>query len=197
MEKTKEVALLEKKVMPLISAAEDQIVETADDMKKATEVLSNLGRYYDSVVEAREKITAPLNAALKAARGMFDPIEKPAKAAMDGLRQRIGAYQTAETKRVADDKAKIAQQVGPGKGKLKPETAVRQMNEVKGPEKSVATDAGMLKFRTDKVLKITDENLIPREYLLVNEKAVLLALKNGAKVPGAEIEEKQVPVNIR
>lgn len=196
MEK-KEIAVLEKKVMPLVEAANEQLIESGTDMETATALLSNLGNYYDSVVETREKITAPLNASLKATRAMFDPIEKPAKAAIDGLRMRIGAWQTAETRRVAEEEERIAARVGEGKGKLKIETAARKAHEIEKPETAIHTGAGSLSFMSKQKLKITDEKKIPREFLMVDESAVLSALKEGRKVPGAEIEIVQIPRNSR
>ena len=196
MEK-KEVALLEKKVMPLVEQARAQKVEAPADVEKATTILSDLNRYHDSVVAAREKVTKPLNAALAAARAMFSPVEKPAKAAIDELRGRIGDYQTAEAERADAEAAKIAGRIGQGKGKLKLETASRKADEIERPEESVATEAGMLKFRTVPTLRVTDESLLPREYLVVDEKKLEAALKEGEKIPGAELFNKKIPVNIR
>lgn len=203
MEKSKEVAVLEKKVMPLVQRANDQMIESAEDMKEATETLSLLGTYYDSVVEAREKITSPLNAALTAARNMFNPIEKPAKAAIDDLRKRIGAYQTKEAARVKEEEGKLAGRIGEGKGKLKIETAERKAGEIERPDEAIHTEAGALKFRTDyefhledpiALIKATGDDFIE---LTLRKNPLKEAAKEGRKIPGIRIEEVQVPVNIR
>jgi len=194
---SKEVAVLEKKVMPLIEAANEYYIGTKDDMTDATVLLSKLGTYYDSVVAAREKVTKPLNAALAAARDMFNPIEKPAKAAIDGLRSRIGEYQTAEMRRVKEAEAKLAERVKEGKGNLTLETATRKAAELDRPDASINTESGSLKFRTDQKLLVTDKALVPREFLVVDERSLLAALKEGRKVPGAELEDVQIPVNSR
>jgi len=196
MEK-KEVAVLEKKVMPLIEAASTYTISTQNDMTHATILLSELGTYYDNVVSAREKVTKPLNAALAAARDMFNPIEKPAKAAIDALRGRISDYQTAETRRVQEEEAKLAERVKEGRGNLTLETAVRKATEIDKPETLINTESGSLKFRTGQKLKITDEKLIPRKFLLIDEKSLFEALKEGQMIPGAEIEKIQIPINSR
>ena len=87
--------------------------------------------------------------------------------------------------------------MGEGKGKLRVETAVKKIENIETPDHQVATEAGLVKFREDKVLKITDETKIPREYLVVDEKKLLEALKGGVIVPGAEIDIKMTPVNFR
>lgn len=194
---TKEIQVLEAKVVPLVSQANNLAIATQEDMVKATAVLSNLGRYYDSVVAKREEITKPANATLHAARAMFDPIEKPAKAAIEALRTRIGAWQTAETKRANEEKNKIAERIAPGKGNLSIETAVKKLDAIATPEAAIATNEGSLKFRVHQVLTITNESLIPREYLIVDEVKLKAALKGGVKVPGAELVETQIPINSR
>ena len=85
----------------------------------------------------------------------------------------------------------------PGRGNLKAGTAIKQMASVEAPEEKVTTDSGGLSFREKKVLKITDEKLIPKQYWIIDEDAVLAALKEGKKVKGAEIQTEMVPVNRR
>ena len=71
------------------------------------------------------------------------------------------------------------------------------MNEIDRPEDNVVTDSGSIKFRETKVLKIVNGKIIPREYLLVDERKITEALKAGVTVPGCELELKMVPVNSR
>jgi len=95
------------------------------------------------------------------------------------------------------EEEKIAARMKPGRGNLKAGTAIKQMASVEAPEDKVTTDSGGLSFREKKVLKITDEKLIPKQYWIVDEDAVLAALKEGAKIPGAGIEIIMTPVNKR
>lgn len=193
----KEIQVLEKKVMPLVAQAESQQITNAEDMQSATIVLSELGKYYDAVVAKREEITKPINLALKNARAMFEPIEKPAKLAYEGLRQKIAQYQTEQMKLAKAEEEKIASRIGEGKGKLKIETAMKKMDEIETPDAQVHTESGSLKFRKDKVLEITDPSLIPAEYWVIDEKSLLAHLKSGKQVPGAKLGEKLIPINTR
>lgn len=172
-------------------------IQTKKDMVAATELLSQANKYLKAVIEEKEKVTKPLNEALKAERARFKPLETKLEGMIAAIRANMSTYQTAEVARAREEAAKIAARIGEGKGKLKVETAVNKIENIETADESVSTDSGMVKFREDKVLKITDEEKIPRKFLLVDEKAVLAALKNGEKVPGAEIEIKLVPVNYR
>jgi len=194
---TKEITLLEKQVMPLVAQAESTEIKSAEDMKTATTVLSDLNRYIDTLVAKREEITAPLNLALKNARAMFDPIEKPAKAAKDELRSKIAEYQTEQMRIAEEEEEKIAARVKAGKGNLSAETAIKKMEGIERPDRKVETESGSLNFRPTKKLKITDALLIPRHYLVVDEKLLLEDLKKGVAVYGATLETVMVPINYR
>jgi type I site-specific restriction endonuclease len=192
----KELVPFVKKVSVLEFEVNALEIKSPDDMKKATILLSNLNKYGDSVTEAKEKLTGPINASLKAIRDMFKPVETY-KAMIEDIRTKMSLWQTSETNRMKAEEAKIAARVGEGKGKLKIETAMKKMEDVEKVEKEVATDAGLVQFRESKVLKINNVGYIPREYMVPNEKMILEALKEGKLVPGCEIEIIQIPVNYR
>lgn len=187
---------IQKSLAPVVDQALALTIKTADDMPPAVELLSKLNQFNDRIVEEREKVTKPLNEALKAERARWKPMETANQSAIDHIRNEMSAYQTAETKRQKAQEAKIAADLASGKIK-KIETAVKKIEAVKTPDKEVATTAGLVQFRETATLKILDINLIPREYMIVNEKEVLASLKAGKVVPGAEIELVQVPVNYR
>lgn len=191
------IEVFQKEVSPIIEETQKMIIEDAVGMKAAVELLSRLNQFNDRIVEEKEKITVPLEQALKAERARWKPIEAEIKPAIDIVRGKMSDYQTAEIKRARDEEARIAARVGEGKGKLKVETAVKKFSEIERADKKVATDAGMVKFREDKKLKIMDESLIPREYLIVDERKVLADLKAGKSVMGAILETVQTPVNFR
>jgi len=193
----KQVAVIEKEMAPIVKQAISMKIANPNDMTEATEVLSKLNIFSDRMQEEKERITKPANEILKAERSRWKPLETMYDNATTHLRSLISAYQTEQVRKQREEEAKIAARVGEGKGKLKIETAVRKMGEVDAPLEKVSTESGMLKFREDKKLKITDAAKIPREYLVVDEKKVLEALKAGIEVKGAEIELIQVPINFR
>lgn len=194
---TKDLTVVEQEVSPLVTRAKALVIASAEDMKASAELLSQCNKYLDSVVSEKEKVTKPLNAALKAERLRFKPIEEVLETAISALRNEQSRYQTEMLKKQREEEAKIAARVKEGKGNLKLETAVKKIDELEKPEEIVNTDSGMVKFREQKKLKITDASLVPDTYWIIDEAALLEALKAGTLVAGAEIELVQVPVNFR
>jgi len=193
----KELAPLKKKIDVLASQASSIVIINDDDLRLAVEILSQVNHYADSVKEKKELLTKPLNLALKNARAMFSPLEDVYTEATESLRNKMAQYQTKKVEERKQAEIKIASRVKEGKGGLSVETAVKKIESLKIVDKEVSTNAGLVQFRESKVLKIVDINLIPREYLVVNESQLLKALKEGKNVEGATLETVQIPVNYR
>lgn len=192
-----EIKKYESQAEQLVATAEAVVIENQASMTEATELLSKVNKTLDSVKEEREKVTKPLNDALKAERARWKPVEDVLKPIVAGLREKMSEYQTALIKKQREEEAKIAARMKPGKGNLKADTAIRKMGEVDAPDTKVESDAGSVGFREKKVLKITDMKKIPKKFWIVDEDAVFEALKAGDAVAGAEIDIEMVPVNKR
>jgi hypothetical protein len=194
---TKALAIIQKVAHPLAEAASNFKIVDGDDMKEATAMLSDLNKQRDRVTEEKEKVTKPLNQALKAERARWKPLEDVLEGAIDALRRRMTSYQT-QAKAEADAKAdRIAARVGEGKGKLAPETAMRKLDEIEKPEEAVSTDAGQVKFRTVEKFEVIEISKLPWEYLTPNETKIREAMKAGLKLPGVRYYTEEVPMNFR
>lgn len=193
----REVKVIEKEINPLVAAAENMKIRSDADMKQATELLSKLNKVNDRIEAEENKVVIPLKEALEAEKSRWRPFKIMYKGAIDLLRSELSRFQTEKVKAAKEEEAKIAERTGAGKGKFSIDTAVKKISEIEQPEKRIETIEGLVSFRTDKVLKIVDVSLVPRKYLMVDEKAVLAALIAGNDVPGAVIEEVQVPINKR
>ncbi len=193
----KEIIILKKQLSPIVEEAKGIKIINNKDMEEAAELLSTLNKINDKITNEKEKITKPLNEALRTERGRWKPIEEIYEEAIDILRDKMSLYQTEQIRLQREEEKRIAARVGEGKGKLKIETAVRKMEELDiVPEKVIAA-SGSVKFREDKVLKITDEKMIPQKYFMLDEKKLLADLKAGVEILGAELETKMVPLNYR
>jgi len=192
-----DIKIYEKEISPVAVAAEELSITEAKDMEKATELLSTMNTFKDKVTKEKEKVTKPLNEALKAERARWKPIESLYEDAIKIVRSKMSLFQTAEAKRRKEEADKIANRIGEGKGKLKMETAVKKMEAIETAPSKVETNAGKISFRTDKKLKVVDEKKIPKAYWILDERKALADLKAGKNVPGCEIEEIEVPINFR
>lgn len=189
--------VLKKEVTPIVNKALEVKVRVKGDMLIATDYLSKLNKVADKIEEEKQKVLAPLNLARKAELNRWKPIEEMYEEAIDHLREEIGEFQTAEIKRQKDEEAKIASRIGEGKGKIRLDTAIKKMDEVEKVDTKVSTDSGSVKFREVKVLVVMDKTLVPIDYMIVDERKVLDALKAGIEVSGCKMETKQIPINIR
>jgi len=195
---SKEITVvIEKEVSPIVRQAQELKIGNVKDMEKATETLSKLNLYNDRITEEKEKITIPAQAVLTAERARWSPIEKPIKLAIDLIRGKMSEYQTMLMKMAKEEEDRIASRIGAGKGKLSVETAVRKMSEVEKPQEKTITDSGSIKFRETQIVKIVDKSKIPLDYLIVDESAILKALKEGKKVTGCVLDIKMTPINNR
>ena len=167
------------------------VIKTPADEKAAIEELSAINKIGDEVKERKDKILRPLLDATKATRELFKPIEESVENAVAIIKKKLITYRTEAEKKQEEEKAKLGDRVE--KGTLKPETAVRKLNEMQTLEKSVGTNDSSVQYKTVKKVRIVNEQLIPREYLLVNEPAVRKAALAGTAIPGVEVyEEKEI-----
>lgn len=171
------------------------VIKTDADMELAVKILSATNTTADRVQAEKEKITKPLNEALKAERARWKPIEDACANAIATIKAKMVAFQRQLEAENAKKEEKIMARVE--KGTLRTETAVAKLEALPDAKASVTTDAGMVQWRVVKKLVISDPMLIPREYLVVNEVAVKEALKAGKVVPGASFVEEKVPANFR
>jgi hypothetical protein len=202
MSKTKEstkpvasVAVIEKNISPIITEAKKLAITSPESLEDATVTLSKLNTSLDAITTEKEKVTKPLNEALKAERNRWKPLELTLEEAITLIRDKMSVYQTKVIKEQREAEEKIASRVE--KGTLKVETAVSKLQDIERPAEKIATSAGSLRFRTDKILKIVSPGDIPREYLIPDEKLILADLKAGKEVSGCVIEEVQTPINSR
>ena len=177
--------------------ADSIVIDSAETMTSGTELLSQANKVLDKVKKEKETVLKPLREATKVENSRWKPLEDQLKPIVAMLREKLGAYQTAEMNRKRAEEEKIAARMKPGSGNLKAGTAIKQMANIDSPEEKVTAQSGGLSFREKKVLKITDEKLIPKQYWIIDEDAVLAALKEGKKVKGAEITIEMTPVNKR
>ncbi len=200
------VTVVAKQSHPIVEKAQSLIITDEKSLTEATELLSRANKILDQIEEEREKVTVPLNAALKAENGRWKPMKDLLGGVVKNLREKASDYQTRMVRQAEEEANKIADRVGPGKGKISVETAAKQIAEIEKPaEKVTGAISGSLAFRPKDTLKITDmtnflhfvANAGKFHYVEVSETEVLNELKAGVKIVGAEIEVIQVPVNSR
>jgi hypothetical protein len=170
-------------------------IKSAPDLEHAVRILSETNKTADRVKAEKERITKPLNDALKVERARWKPIEDACANAVATIKTKMLAYQRVIEAANAIKEQKIIARVE--RGTLRADTAVAKIEALPDATASVKTDVGMMQFRTIQKLVIDDALLVPREYLVVDDVAVKNAIKQGKSVPGCRVVEEKTIANFR
>jgi len=176
--------------LTLITRATTLIVDSQESMIQAATVLGKVKELIKKTKAEEENLSdqlaeLDLTKQYDTARELRLKAEKASKF----ISEQVNKFQTLEAKRASEEAAKLAARVE--RGTMKLDTAVRKMDEIVKPLEEFKTTDGAVTFRTIPKLNIVDANLIPREYLVVDEAKVFAALKVGTVVPGAQIIQVQ------
>lgn len=207
---SKEIIIVEDLVKPVETAIKrfekNGEITTIAEMEIATETLSIINGVAKQLDKDKKKLTDPLNELRGEILGRFKPAESALKGWIDMFRTQMSIYQTRLDQESSAETKKIAARVGDGKGHLTVETAVRKIGEIEKPAEKIASVAGSVTFRKDRVLKVTNEDKVwnhaaltknKDSYFMINFDRLLEDLKAGKIVPGAEIEIISIPINRR
>lgn len=187
--------ILKKELQPIANEALQLKVKSHGDLLVATDLLSRLNQFNDRIVEERERITKPLNEALKVERSRWKPLEGFCLDGIEHIRSEMSSYQT---KIVAEQKKKeqaIADKLSAGTIDL--DKAVKAIEKIKTPEKNIVGKDGDVQFRETKKFEVMDVTMLPVDYLLPNEELIRKALKEGVELPGVRYYTEMVPINYR
>lgn len=185
-----EFQLIKSQVTIVQEMANELSVENIDDLTIATDILHQVKEVKKLVKESKEEITRPMMKALSNVRDLFRPLELGYADAEKCIKAKMLSFQIEEDDRITKEKAKLAARVE--KGTMRPDTAAMKMEEVGDAPTKVAGSVGKSTVRKIKKVRIVDEDLIPREYMVVDMKAVTEAiLRKGEVVPGAEMYEER------
>jgi hypothetical protein len=191
---------IEKDIKDIMPRALTVSITDAESLKDATTELSKLNRLLDAVTEERERVTKPLNEALKAERARWKPYETKLDGAIASIRACMTAYQTKLASKRAEEVAKIASRVKEGSGNLSLDTASRKIAELAPVDAQIATEEGSITFKEVRKYEVMDVILLSREgadYILPNDALIKEKMKEGKELQGVRYFSEQVPVNRR
>lgn len=181
----------------LQSKVDEMAIEHVRHLEEATTVLSEITRTLDSIKEEKEKVTKPLNEALKAERERWKPIETELEEAVRTIKKKMSDYQTRVSAEAEAERKRIADRIGEGKGKLKISTAARKIAEVAVPERKVETGNGGARFRTVRKFEVMDVTMLPVECLLPNTVVIRRLMNEGKEVAGVRYWSEEEVSSLR
>lgn len=187
-EQVKEVSVFEKN-------ADALEIKTNDDLETAAELLGSVKKLQKSLKTKEDDAKRPFLDTLNGIRDAYKPINKNLSAAESTIKSKVIEYRKVENERIEAEKERIEKRVGQGSGKYKPQTAINKISdaEQKKPEGHVATANSSMSVRVIKKVRITNESLIPRDYLTVDTTKLKAAAVKIYDLKSEGVEVKQIP----
>lgn len=169
--------------------ASERKIQTAEDVKLATEDLSLISQLTKSIEELRKEYVSPINEHLKSVNIEFKTLTEPLALADKTTRTKILAWRTEQERlrleaedinRMKDDLVK--REAALNEGVITIDT--KPVTVPEAPAKIVRTDVGNL--GTTKTWKFEVENidLVPREYLMPDMVKIGKVVRAGVNIPG-------------
>ena len=182
----------------LVQTANSQMVTCQEEADKANEILQDITRGLKFMEEKRTAITGPINESLHKINEQFKQIIRPITEAKCGLSGRLIDWRNAERQRIDEERRKAeAEEERRRKIHEAHREAGHQVKEAITPvAKPVAFEVkDTTKTRKQWAYEITDEKLVPREYLIVNSVAINEAIRAGIRdIQGVRIYQKEIPI---
>jgi len=181
----KEVAEYNNQISLVVEKAEGLTIVSEEDMVVASDVLDEVKKVEKSIVDRKKEITGPLMTALASARSLFKPLESGHKEAKGIIKEKMLDYTVAEEERIEVEKERVVKRVE--KGTMRVDTGIKKMEDIGDTPKSFEGTNSKTSIKKITKLRIIDESLIPREYLIPDLKKLTEAvLKNKIEVAGTE-----------
>ena len=186
------VARLHDEALKAQEYAEARVILTDDDTRLATDDLAILARLKKGFEEKQKEYTDPLNANLKTIRDTFRVFMGPLLAADATTREKLLDYRheqerkAAETEEINRLRMEAARKEMELKGELS--ESVNLIETPLLPAKTVIADNGSASTAKIPKFEVTDKNMVPAEFLIVDMVALGKQIRAGRRdIPGVKI----------
>lgn len=170
---------LSKQATPYMTKAANLQIRTQDDYQSLAATLAKIKDIRKIAVEEKEKFTKPLNELLRTTNAHFKPFLDKIDALETSKKAEMLKYLDAQEQK----QLKVQERFDSGE--------IKKVSTLLGKQAELHTTSEDASVRRLKVVEITDENKIPREYTIPNLAAIKNALLQGVVVPGARIVEQK------
>ena len=170
-------------------------INKPEDMPRAVSILSVLNKALDNLTEDRERITKPLNAALKEVRAKYKPFETKLENKIAEIRGEMTEFQTRQVAIQAKKEAELADKVA--SGAISIEKAADKLNVLPEIVTNTETSEGSVKFKEVKCFEITDISKLPIEFHVADMVKIRAAMIDGKELSGVRYFSEQRPYNSR
>ena len=196
MEKVPKV--IEQKVENALAIVERHLViQTDEQLTEVVEIATNIKKLSKFVTAEKEKITKPLNDALKAARTLFAPYEANLAEAEAKLKTAMVKYHNEQEAKRKLDEERIAARVE--KGTMTEKTAVKKIEDLGTEKKTVTVENGAVQFKQVRKVRFSSISHLKEEemvwlarngYIVWDEVKTRKDALAGTVIPGVEVYEE-------
>ena len=190
----KDVSLVEQRVLALE-------IKDADDVTEATNLLSYISSTKKNIEETRKSMVKPINDGLKAINDWFKRFSAPLETADGLLRKKVLVYRQQQEqirraeeerlRKLAEAEQKKLEKQAKKDGVMAPPPPPPVMI-IPEQARTVHSDMGAVSAKLVWDFEIEDENKVPRNFMIVNEKAIRAAVKAGVRnIPGVKVFQKE------
>lgn len=183
----KEVTVAKGQVTKALSAAQDLVVKTDEDLAKASELRSKIKQAQKWITGVKDQVLKPLLQAVSAERARWKPMEDNLIDALGVVNQKMVAYNNAKEEAAREEEARIKREFEKGNIK-KPETAVKKIENIDRPVSTVGTS----QFKKIKKVRVVDESKIPDKYWVLDMVRINADAKAGLLTSGVEVYEETI-----
>lgn len=195
-EESQEVQELTQQVTNVEAAVRELVVADDLGMKQATDLLGWIAGAKKSLEEKRKMFTGPLNDHVKRINEFFKQRSAPLDNADSMLRGKVLAYRQEQSRirreeeerlrKLAEKAQKQAEKLAVKEGVTAPPPP--PIPYIQPQAKTVEGGFGAVSAKLVWEFQIIDETKVPREFLMVNEKAIRAAVKAGTRnITGVKI----------
>jgi hypothetical protein len=175
------LAVIQKEFNPRLTQALVYKAKTVEDYNSGGYLLKLFSEVTKRAKGEKSKTLEPAELTVKRIKEQWKPFEDGLKAAVVHIKAEMESYLKAQEIKEAQQRAKILLDQ-----RTKPETKEAKLAAVFTPPTE--------NTRSVLRLEITDELLIPREFLMIDEVKLKAALREGQKVPGARLVNDKIIV---
>lgn len=186
-------------------------VTTPEQFQAGAADLQRVKGMQKKLEETRTGITGPMNAALKKVNDFFRAPAEKLVAIEQLIKRKLGAYHEEQQRIAAAEQAKADERARKEREKLEQRAAAAEASGKVEKAAALQTQAATVvapvivreapkvagvQMRDAWKFQVVDPNLVPREYLVVDEtkiRKVVAALKQDTNIPGVRVySEKQI-----
>ncbi len=200
---TKEVALIRREVGGLVDTARDLVIIDEEGAESANELLVFIVNAKRKLEEQRTFLVKPLNNHVKDINTKFKEWVAPLEEADKLVRRNMLGFQKmqealrAEAQRLEDEAKKLEDEANAGEFEAADrleeiEERQQEISDLPVVPRSIKGTSGSTSLRKTWTFEVIDDKLLPATYLMVDEGAISLAVREGVRdIPGVRIFQQE------